>query len=282
MDEIIAVTQLMEVTDDETHRDFYAELLVATLDELVPAIEEGRGTEGCTRSGSPVRCSPGYRRYLDAAHGVGAAGFVMNAFFENPVLHARYAEELDRWAGMLVATLERHFSIVAWSDTRFPHMPAKIAAGYLALGKILESSDPERAARYSEAFTDIIRFMATSAEANGGWIGADVSHARVSAAVMHLAYREEARGVLPVILTSAHLAGVGDGFEGPRTERGAFEVEGSLVGPHGVLVRHSSGIAEIVDDTYVIDAARRGTHTWARPFETLSALAIGHVTLLEP
>jgi hypothetical protein len=278
MDEIIELTHVMEATDDESHRLAYGALARETLDVTIPAIAEGRGTEGCAQTSALHLCSPGNFRYLDAGHGVGAAGFVMNAMWENPALRALYADSLNEWATAIVPILERH---IAWTESTepltFPHMPAKISAGFLAAGKILDEP------RYLTAFENVMHILAASAETNtpAGWIGSDVSHARVTMAVAHLAFREQLRGTFPTILTNAQLHDIGDVFEAARDARPFPECfTGSQVGHHGTIVRFSHVFANIVDPAYSLDSVQPGNHTWGCVGETVGALSIGHATAL--
>ncbi len=280
MDELVLLTHVLEATEDEQHRLWYAELAKEVLDISVPAIVEGRGTEACPKSASLYACSQGYFRYLDAGHGAGAAGFVMNAMYENPTLRAIYQQDLDGWAKALQPTLERHYAITeSTAATKTPHMPAKIAAGYLAIGKILGET------KYLDAFERVTKVLAASAETNtpAGWVGSDISHARVSAAVIHLAYREQLRGTLPVIVTPEHLAGIGDAFEAARQKYSANAgFVGSYVGDHGVFVAFSTGMAALVDPTYSFDNVTAGSHSFEWPSESLGALAMGHATRVVP
>lgn len=279
MDELIGLTHLMEITRDESHRSAYAALAAETLEITIPAISEGRGTEDCTSSPNTLHlCSSGNFRYLDAGHGTGAAGFVMNALYENPALREQYADELEVWANALVPILDRHSQwLESTEPTGAPHMPAKIAAGYLAVGKILDRSD------YLDGFENIARLLAASAGTNTPvpWVGSDVSHARITMAVAHLAFREQLRGTMPEIITPSFFLDQGDIFETARQHRDYPECfDDGNVGHHGVLVRFSDTFADIVDPAYALDEVEPGRHAWGCVAETVAALAMGHATAL--
>ena len=245
----------------------------------VAALAEGRGTQACSPPGSLYQCSPGNFRFLDAGHGSGAAGFVMNAMYENPALRALYMADLTRWANLMVPILDRFyneiFSLTAGA-TGAPHMPSKFIAGYLAVGKILG------VARYKTLFQRNAQMLAASAQSNtpSGWIGSDISHARISTAVLHLSFREQLRGTLPVIVTPAILKGVGDAFEAARFRPYPECFTGNVVGHHGTLVRFSTTFAGNVAASYSLQGVAPGNHPWGCIAETIGGLTMGHATAL--
>jgi uncharacterized protein YjdB len=271
-DELTALARMIEVARDPERRAAYAAMGVEFLEILVPAIVTGEGTEGCSQSSSRYYCSPGYFRYLDAAHGSGAAGFIMNAIFEDPDLRPAYLEDLILWSNDLVPTLERHFATTEAYGTvsEYPHMPAKMAPAYLAIGKILSTE------RYLDGFERIVRLLGNSAEANGGWIGSDVSHATHSTTAISLGYREQFRGTIPGIVTTGHLQGIGEGFV-ELAASNAQGYSGTIVGPYGLLVRFSASVAARAGNEYSFSESV-GSHALARVFSTVAGLAGGYAT----
>jgi hypothetical protein len=151
-------------------------------------------------------------------------------------------------------------------------MPAKIAPAFLAIGKILAVD------RYLDAFQRVVRVLGASADANGGWIGSDVSHATISTLAVSLAFREQQRATIPVIITARQLQGIGDGFV---REAGAEDLgySGPLVGPYGLLVRFSDSVAARAGNNYSF-SGRIGSHALARVFATVAGLAGGYATPL--
>jgi hypothetical protein len=272
-DELTALARMIEVARDPTRRAVYAAMGVEFLRILVPAIATGAGTEGCSESSSRFYCSPGYFRYLDAAHGAGAAGYVMNAIYEDPDLRPLYLDDLVAWSNSLVPTLERHFaSTEVYGPLDNPHMAAKIAPAHLAVGKILDMD------RYLSAFERIVRALGASADANGGWIGSDVSHAHVSVTAISLAYLEQLRGTIPAIISEEQLAGIGEGF----VEEAAIDdhgLTGPIVGGYGLLVRFSPGVAARAGTSYSFSGSV-GSHTLAKIFATVSGLSGGYAIRL--
>jgi uncharacterized protein YjdB len=272
-DELTALARMIEVARDPTRRAAYAAMGVEFLQILVPAIATGEGTGGCPTSSSRFYCSPGYFRYLDAAHGAGAAGFIMNAIYEDPDLRTLYLDDLGRWSNDLVLTLERHFaSTEVYGPRDHPHMPAKIAPAHLAIAKVLGID------RYLDAFERITRSLGASADANGGWIGSDVSHASISTTAISLAYREQLRATIPVIITPGQLQGIGEGFVDVAASND-LGYSGTIVGAYGLVVRLSPGVAARAGTVYTFSGSVAG-HTLARVFATVAGLAGGYATWL--
>lgn len=270
-DELTSLARMIEVSRDPERRAFYAAMGVQFLQILIPAIVAGEGTEGCPNSSSRYYCSPGYFRYLDAAHGAGAAGFVMNAIYEDPGLRPLYLDTLVAWSNDLVPTLERHFASTEYYGPYYaPYMPAKIAPAHLAVGKILGQD------RYLDAFERIVRVLGASADANGGWIGGDVSHSRVSISAMALAYREQLRGTISGIITPGQLQGVGEGY---LAQAEKYDYSGPIVAAYGMLVRFSAGVAANAGTSYSFFESI-GSHPLAHVFETVAGLAGGYAIRL--
>lgn len=278
MDEAIALAFVMETTRDEARRDHYAALAYDFLEIVVPAVAEARGTveAGCPVTAMSVYyCSQGYFRYLDAGHGAGGAGHLMNALYENPRLRERYADDLTRWMELLVPTLERHYAITEPTEiSTFPHMPSKIAPAYIAAWKILGET------RYRDAFVRVATVLQRSVEADNpivGWPGSDASPAGVSVAMMNLVFREQLRGTIPETLRVDHLRTSGETYSEALPHwsfTGDDILTGSLVSLHGVNVGVSPAMAARVDPTYDLS----GDHGWAvgLHFHTVAAIAMGH------
>ena len=311
---LFSLSWAIDVTDEASRQAAYAELGKEILDITVPIIGTALGT--CSAAADPSPECPnydeengtGYRcvnnecvlRYLDEAHGTGGAGMVMNAIYEHPDLRSEYQNDLINWAQQLEPVLERNILRTksqaegGYLNCGAPHMSAKIAPGYLAVGKILNNQD------YIDAFTNIVEEISYCMDQNlEGWPGAnkdsgfaetDISHAIIDTVVQHLGYREAQRENIPVEVTEEQLTRLGDAF---FLQEQLYYTDMPL--GHAVLARFSAQIEARAEPSYPFTGGtyvgldgntyhfteEAGSHAYTRKIETLAGYMMGFSTKLE-
>jgi len=310
--DLFSLSWAIDVTDDEARRDAYAAIGKEILDITVPIIGTELGTcsndQECPYAGEGEGGTGGYRcvnnvcvlRYLDEAHGTGGAGMVMNAIWEHKNLRDQYMADLTNWAQQLKPVLDRNILRTksqaegGYLSCSAPHMSAKIAPGYLAVGKILGDQ------AYIDAFTNIVEEISVCMDKNTeGWPGAnknsgfaetDISHAIIDSEVQHLGYREAQQGNIPAKVTEAQLAKLGDAF---FLQEQLYYTDMPL--GHAVLSRFSAGMEARAESSYPFTGGtyvgldgqtysfteEPGTHAYTRKFETLAGYMMGFSTRLE-
>lgn len=276
LSDLYSLSWAIDVTGDESHRSTYAALGKKFLDITVPMIATGAGT------------TTGQFVYLDEAHGTGGAGMVMSAIYENISLRATYQNDLSSWAQQLKPVLDRNILRTksqaegGYLNCSSPHMSAKIAPGYLAVGKILGNQ------AYLDAFTNIVEEISACMDQNTqGWPGAnlplpqvDIMHALISAVVQHLGYREAQRGNIPAKITEAQLNKLANAYflQPLSTYNGQILTEDPMA--MAVLARFSTQMATEADPVYTFGETP-GSHPYTRKFETVAGFMMGFGTVLE-
>jgi len=258
-----ALSWAIDVTASETHRSTYAALGKSFLDLTVPMAATGAGT------------SEGQFRYLDEAHALGAAGMIMNAIYEHPNLRNKYQNDLVLWAQQLKPLLDKNILRTkspaqgGYLNCDAPYMSAKVAPGYLAVGKILQEQN------YIDGFTNIVEVMGICLDQNAeGWIGGDLSHALISTVVLHLAHREAQRGNLPEKISEAQLGKIAGAY---FSQPPLYYTD--LAMGHASLARFSETVAQKAVPVYTFNEVP-GSHSYTRKFETVAGFAMGFATKL--
>ncbi len=304
--DLSSLSWAIDATADESRRSAYAALGKEILDLVVPILATELGTcssdSECPYDTEGVGGTGGYRcvnnecvlRYLDEAHGTGGAGLVMNAIWEHKNLRNQYMADLTNWAQQLKPVLDRNILRTksqaegGYLSCSGPHMSAKIAPGYLAVGKILNDQS------YIDAFTNIVEEISACMDKNSeGWPGAnkdsgyaetDISHADIDTVVQHLGYREAQRGNIPAKVTEAQLAKLGDAF---FLQEQLYYTTMPL--GHSCLARFSAQMEARAEPSYPFTGGtyvgldgktysfteQPGSHAYTRKFETLAGYMIG-------
>lgn len=277
LDELWSLSYMISVAEDPARRREYAALGKETLDRIIPMIVSGEGTEVCPAFTSIYYCEPGYFKYLDAAHGLGGAGFVMRAIRRDAELAVTYAADLEGWASAMVPVLDRNRRVTDFSESgaQYPHMGGKIALAFLAAGEILGNAD------YVQVYWDVVDMMVDNIDFRitpSGWIGSDVSHAAISMAVLHNAYLERWRSARETRITPEHLRQVGENFH-TLSLSDARGYSGPMVGVYAVAVGVSPAVQAREPASYAIEG-RIGSQTYSRFVEAVAGFAMGHATRL--
>lgn len=287
-DELYSLAWMLTVAQDDSHRDAYAELAKEVLNKLVYGIANGESTSGCVpEKDTMFYCRPGEHRYLDVSRANGGAGMIMLALQRDNRLRSVYASEMNDWSTALEPILDNlkgKSIVVGASGARTPHMSANIGPGFLAVGNQLARPD------FIDTFYSIAGIMQTNMESDEsqyqGWVGHDVSHARTSMVLIHLAYRERLRGDSNVEIDYDHMQGIGTRFVEESTKSVAAHVHGpvkafvgKILGAWGTTVQFSPDVSNrsIAATDYAVEGAP-GNHDYARIAESLAALAMGHAT----
>jgi hypothetical protein len=254
LDEMYSLSWVLDATRDDTHREKYAALAKEFLDIIVNAIVSGQGT------------ASGQFRYLDEAHGTGAAGMVMNAIYENQHLRNIYFTDLKKWATQLKPVLDGNFDRSTSLNCNHPHMSCKIAPGFIAVGKILEIQE------YIDAFERIAEMTIECADnRTTAWVGSDLSHARISIVVLHMAYREYLRDTFQQTVTTFQMQRV--------TQAYLNQISNNSFSAYGCLVRFSDDMESNVQNNFTF-SGNVGSHALAKIYENVAGLTIGFVTRL--
>lgn len=276
LSDLYSLSWAIDATGDESHRSAYAVLGKKFLDITVPMIATGAGT------------TSGQFLYLDEAHGTGGAGMVMNAIYENTKLRGLYQNDLVSWTQQLKPVLDRNILRTksqaegGYLNCSSPHMSAKIAPGYLAVGKILGNQ------AYIDAFTNIVEEISACMDQNTqGWPGAnlpfpqvDIMHALISAVVQHLGYREAQRENIPAKITEAQLAKLGEAYflQPLSTYNNVVLTEDPMA--MALLARFAAPMAAEAESIYTFSEIP-GSHPYTRKFETVAGFMMGFGTQLE-
>jgi hypothetical protein len=248
LDEMYSLSWVLDATRNDINRERYAELAKEFLDIIVDAIITGQGT------------TSGQFRYLDEAHGTGAAGMLMNALYEDEKLRDIYIEDLKNWSTKLVTVLERNYNRTVSLSCNNPHMSCKIAPGFLAVGKILNEK------RYIDGFERIAKMtIECSDNRTTGWVGSDLSHARITIVVLQLSYREYLRENLPQIVTT---------YQMERVTQAYLDQISDSKFKYGCLVRFSEKMISDAQTTFSFSGSE-GSHALARIYENVAGLTIG-------